>query len=115
MTVCQTVSRSTRSYSWRRKLPIPLMFRHGMPGQRVSATSPSRIAASLIFCRCRSTAAMRIGSSRKRSNETPAMNSSILLIEFKMSCRDWSGVLEDKLGLTVEVALHVFLQAIGVT
>ena len=26
MTVCQTVSRSTQSYSWRRKLPIPLMF-----------------------------------------------------------------------------------------
>ena len=47
-------------------------------------------------------------------NETPAVNSSIRRMEVKMSRRDWSGVLEDKLNLTVEIALDLFLQAISI-
>jgi hypothetical protein len=44
----------------------------------------------------------------------PAVNSSIMAMELRMSRRGWSGVLEDKFGLTVEVALDLFLQAIGI-
>jgi hypothetical protein len=42
------------------------------------------------------------------------VNSSIRRMEFRMSRRDWSGVLEDKFDLTVEIALDLFYQAISI-
>jgi hypothetical protein len=43
------------------------MSRQAKPGQRVSASSPNRIAASLITSSLRSTAATVLGSSRNVS------------------------------------------------
>ena len=81
----------------------------------MSALSLSLTTASLIFCRGDVRRRRRASvHHRNRSNETPAVNSSIRRMEVKMSRRDWSGVLEDKLSLTVEIALDLFLQAISI-
>jgi len=57
-TVFQIVGKSIRSYWWRSQFPMPRMSRHGRPEQRVSASLPSRMAASLMICNLRSTAAI---------------------------------------------------------
>jgi hypothetical protein len=46
---------------------MPRILRHGKPGQKCSASSPSRTAASLISRSLRSTAATVFGSSRNAS------------------------------------------------
>lgn len=63
-TVFQIVVKSIRSYACRSWFPIPRISLHGKPGQSRSASSPSRMAALLMICSLRSTAATAIGSDR---------------------------------------------------
>ena len=67
-TVFHMTGNSTASYWWRSQLPIPLISAQGGPGQRSSASWPSRIAASLITSSLRSTAAMVLGSSENQAD-----------------------------------------------
>src|SRR5215831_84049 len=73
---------------------MPRMFRHGGPGHRTSALSPKRMAASLITCSLRSTAAMVFGSLRNAAASMPCVNCLIASIASVMSCKERVGSLK---------------------
>src|SRR5271157_1037790 len=79
---------------------MPRILCHGKPGHRRSASSPSRIAASLMSRSLRSTAAIVFGSSRKASKSMPCTNWTIMSMPSRISRRESAGSLKGKDGLT---------------
>src|SRR2546425_9266935 len=78
---------------------MPRMLCHGKPGHRRSASSPSRIAASLTSKSLRSTAATVFGSSRNAPKSMPRTNWTIMSMPSRISRRESVGSLKGKDGL----------------
>lgn len=95
-TVLQMTGNSIRSYWCRSQFPMPRMSRQRGPGQRASAAAPSRIAASLIICSLRSTAATVFGSSLNSSRSMPEVNLSIMSMASAISRSESSSSLKGK-------------------
>src|SRR5579863_4481159 len=75
---------------------------------RCSASFPSRVAASLMICNLRSTAATAMGLERKASKSMPEVNWSIIAIAFTMSLNQRSGGgLKDKNRLALRSFKHL--------
>src|SRR5690349_2410154 len=78
---------------------MPRMSRQGRPGQRVSAWSPSRMAASLMTCSLRSTAATVFGSARNFAWSMASVNCWMAAIASAISRKESDGSLKGKNGL----------------
>src|SRR5579863_8881511 len=88
------------------------MSRHGRPGQRVSASSPRRVAASLITCSLRSTAATVLTSARNVPASIPSVNCLIAAIASAMSRKESDGSLKGKHGLVCGPVCDGLLQSV---
>src|ERR1700677_3608674 len=75
---------------------MPRILRHGRPGHRRSASSPSLTAASLISKSLRSTAAIVFKSSRNASKSIPRTNCTIISMPSRMSRSESAGSLKGK-------------------
>src|SRR5271157_1419592 len=89
---------------------MPRILCHGKPGHRRSASSPSRIAASLISRSLRSTAAIVFGSSRNASRSMPRTNWTIMSMPSRISLRESAGSLKGKDGLAGSIGGNRLLE-----
>src|ERR1035437_3948660 len=75
---------------------MPRILCHGKPGHSRSASSPSRVAASLMSRSLRSTAATVFGSPLNASKFIPRTNWTIMSMPSRISRRESAGSLKGK-------------------